>query len=126
MDDFVLGDRELQVMGVLWDVGTGTVAEVREKLPADLAYTTVLTILRNLEAKGLVSHAVEGKAHRYRPRVARRVARRTALAQLIDKLFHGSSEQLLAQLVEDREVSVEDLRRLRARLVAKEKKGGKS
>jgi predicted transcriptional regulator len=126
LDDFVLGDRELQVMGVLWDVGTGTVAEVREKLPADLAYTTVLTILRNLEAKGLVSHAVEGKAHRYRPRVARRVARRTALAQLIDKLFHGSSEQLLAQLVEDREVSVEDLRRLRARLVAKEKKGGKS
>ena len=42
MDDFVLGDRELDVMGVLWDLGSGTVSEVRRKLPADLAYTTVL------------------------------------------------------------------------------------
>jgi predicted transcriptional regulator len=56
MDDFVLGDRELDVMGVLWDLGSGTVTEVRDKLPADLAYTTVLTILRNLEAKGFVDH----------------------------------------------------------------------
>jgi BlaI family transcriptional regulator, penicillinase repressor len=67
MDDFVLGDRELDVMGVLWDLGSGTVAEVRDKLPADLAYTTVLTILRNLEAKGFVHHVAEGKAHRYLP-----------------------------------------------------------
>ena len=65
MDDFVLGDRELDVMGVLWDLGSGTVSEVRAKLPADLAYTTVLTILRNLEAKELVTHTAEGKAHRY-------------------------------------------------------------
>src|SRR4029078_12810500 len=56
MDEFVLGDRELDVMGVLWDLGSGTVSEVRERLPADLAYTTVLTILRNLEAKELVRH----------------------------------------------------------------------
>ena len=75
MDDFVLGDRELDIMGVLWDLGSGTVAEVRGKLPVDLAYTTVLTILRNLEAKELVSHTAEGKAHRYFPRVARTAAR---------------------------------------------------
>ena len=68
MDDFVLGDRELDVMGVLWDLGSGTVSEVRERLPADLAYTTVLTILRNLEAKELVTHTSEGKAHRYVPK----------------------------------------------------------
>ena len=66
--------------------------------PPTSAYTTVLTILRNLEAKGLVSHEAEGKAHRYRARVARRAARRNALAQVIDKLFHGSPEQLLAHL----------------------------
>jgi BlaI family transcriptional regulator, penicillinase repressor len=56
MDDFVLGDRELDVMGVLWTLGSGTVAEVRDRLPVELAYTTVLTILRNLEAKEFVSH----------------------------------------------------------------------
>jgi predicted transcriptional regulator len=127
MDDFVLGDRELDIMGVLWDLGSGTVAEVRRKLPADLAYTTVLTILRNLEAKELVSHTAEGKAHRYFPRVAQKAARRSALTRLVDKLFHGSPEQLIAQLVEDEGLSAEDLRRIRARLTdaPKGKKGGK-
>jgi len=124
-NDFVLGDRELDVMSVLWDLGSGTVAEVRAQLPADLAYTTVLTILRNLDAKGLVSHASEGKAHRYSPRVGRRTARRNALSQVIDKLFHGSPEQLLAHLVEERALSAEDLKRLNAQLKARERKARK-
>ena len=123
-DDFVLGDRELDVMGVLWDLGSGTVSEVRERLPADLAYTTVLTILRNLEAKELVTHTSEGKAHRYVPKVARRAARRSALTRIVDKLFHGSPEQLIAQLVEDEHLSASDLKRLRALLSAQTKKTG--
>jgi len=125
MDDIVLGDRELDVMGVLWDLGSGTVAEVRERLPADLAYTTVLTILRNLEAKELVDHTTEGKAHRYVPRVARRAMRRSALSRMVDKLFHGSPEQLITQLVEDEKLSAADLRRLRALLASQAKKGDK-
>ena len=124
MDDFVLGDRELDVMGVLWDLGSGTVSEVRERLPADLAYTTVLTILRNLEAKELVTHTTEGKAHRYVPRIARRAARKSALTRMVDKLFHGSPEQLIAQLVEDDALSAEDMQRLRALLSAQSKKDG--
>jgi predicted transcriptional regulator len=103
------------------------VSEVRDKLPADLAYTTVLTILRNLEAKGFVDHVAEGKAHRYAPKVARRAARRSALAKIVDKLFHGSPEQLIAQLVEDEELSSDDLKRLRALLADPKptpKKGG--
>ena|SRR5690242_2880407 len=122
--DFVLGDRELDVMAALWELGSGTVAEVRERLPADLAYTTVLTILRNLEAKGFLKHKVEGKAHRYIPRVAQRTARRNALAHILDKLFHGSPEQLIAQLVEDEKLSAEDLKRLRAQLSSSTNKEG--
>ena len=125
-DDFVLGDRELDVMGVLWDLGSGTVSEVRERLPAELAYTTVLTILRNLEAKELVTHTAEGKAHRYVPKVARRAARRNAVSRIVDKLFHGSPEQLIAQLVEDEDLSADDLKRLRALLSAQAKKEGGS
>jgi predicted transcriptional regulator len=125
MDDFVLGDRELDVMGVLWDLGSGTVTEVRDKLPADLAYTTVLTILRNLEAKGFVHHAAEGKAHRYFPQVARRAARRSAITRMVDKLFHGSPEQLVAQLVEDEHLSAEDLKRLRQLLAEPAKSAGR-
>jgi BlaI family penicillinase repressor len=125
MDDFVLGDRELDVMSVLWELGSGTVAEVRAQLPADLAYTTVLTILRNLEEKDFVSHRAEGRAHRYFPRVARQTARGTAVARLIDKLFHGSPDLLLAQLVADRDLSATELRRLRKQLGQDQGKEGK-
>lgn len=121
MDDpkaLTLGDRELDVMGVLWSLGSGTVAEVREHLPDELAYTTVLTILRNLEDKGFVTHETEGRAHRYAPAVARDAARRSAIARLVDKLFQGSPEQLIAQLVEDRALSAEQLRRLQQRLAS--------
>ena len=126
MDDFVLGDRELDVMGVLWDLGSGTVAEVRDKLPADLAYTTVLTILRNLEAKELVHHTARAKRIATSRGSRGKTARRSALAKIVDKLFHGSPEQLVAQLVEDEQLSAEDLRRLRALLcpAKRGKKGG--
>ena len=118
MDDFTLGDRELDVMGVLWELGSGTVAEVRAQLPADLAYTTVLTILRNLEDKGFLTHTAEGRAHRYVPRVARQAARENAVARLIDKLFKGSPDLLIAQLVGNQKLTADDLRRMRERLRA--------
>jgi len=106
-------DRELDVMSVLWDLGSATVAEVRERLPDELAYTTVLTVLRTLEQKGHVGHTGEGRAHRYRPLVKRAAAGRTALRRLVDKVFDGSPELLLTQLVSERNLSDEELRRLR-------------
>lgn len=116
MDDVAFAERELDVMAVLWELGSGTVYEVRERLPADLAYTTVLTILRNLEGKGFVRHEEEGKAHRYIPLVARQTAERSAVARLVDRLFRGSPELLLTHLVDDHELSPEELRRMRQRL----------
>ena len=124
MTDVVLGERELDVMAVLWETGSGTVAEVRERLPADLAYTTVLTILRNLEAKGLVRHEGEGKAHRYFPAVERGAARRSAISRLLDKLFHGSPEALVAQLVSDRAIAPAALERLSRELQAEQEEPG--
>ena len=112
MTDVALGDRELEVMAWLWANGSGTVAEVKEGLAAPLAYTTVLTILRNLEAKELVRHEGEGKAYRYFPVVARVAARRSALSRLVDRLFHGSPEALVAQLVHDRALDAGELERL--------------
>ena len=110
------GERELDVMGVLWATGSATVAEVREQLPADLAYTTVLTILRNLEAKGFVRHEGEGKAHRYFPLVARKTAGRSAVARLIDKMFGGDPAMLVSHLVSDHPLSAEELRKLHVTL----------
>lgn len=115
-DDRALGERELDVMAILWADGSGTVGEVKRRLGAKLAYTTVLTILRNLEAKRFVRHEEEGRAHRYFPRVAQGAAQRTALARLIDTLFHGSPGALVAQLVDDHDLSPEELQKLAAQL----------
>ena len=106
-------DRELDVMAVLWERSSATVAEVRERIPDELAYTTVLTVLRTLEEKGHVGHRGEGKAHRYFPLVERRVAGRSALTRLIDTVFNGSPELLLTQLVTERDLSEEQLKRIR-------------
>lgn len=109
-------DRELDVMGVLWERGPSTVSEVREAMSDDLAYTTVLTVLRVLEEKGHVGHQEEGRAHRYFPHVERADAGRSALRRLTRKIFRGSPEMLLTQLVADRDLGEEDLRRMRALL----------
>jgi BlaI family transcriptional regulator, penicillinase repressor len=118
-------DRELDVMKVLWQAGPATVTEVRERLDDELAYTTVLTVLRILEEKGHVGHRGEGKAHRYFARVPETAARRTALARVLDRLFGGSAELLLTHLVEDRHLSDDELKRLRAVMDASLKRGRK-
>ena len=117
-------DRELDVMAVLWERGSATVTEVRERLADDLAYTTVLSVLRTLEDKGHVEHRGEGKAHRYFPLVERRVAGRSALARLIDTVFNGSPELLLTQLVSDRDLTDDQIKNLR-RLMDARLKGDK-
>ena len=110
--DIRLTDREAQVMEVLWSQGPSTVSEVREHLSDELAYTTVLTILRTLEAKGYIDHDPEGKAHRYVSRVERENAQRSALRALVEKLFEGSTELLLTHMVVDEHLSEEQVRRI--------------
>src|SRR5207253_8638057 len=80
--DIQFTDREIDVMEVLWERGPSLVAEVRAALRDELAYTTVLTILRTLEGKGYVSHEQEGRGHRYFATVNQRAAQRSALRHL--------------------------------------------
>lgn len=117
-------DRELDLMKVLWERGPSTVAEVRDALEDDLAYTTVLTLLRVLEEKGRVGHTEEGRAHRYHPLVERHAAGSSALRRLTRKLFRGSPELLLTQLVEDRGLTGDELRRMRQLLDERLKEEG--
>jgi predicted transcriptional regulator len=110
-------ERELDIMSVLWRLNDATAAEVRETLLADtnldLAYNTVLTMLRILQEKGFVAHVVEGRAHRFRPLVQRDAAGRSALRRLVDGLFERSPELLLSQLVRDEHLDQAALERLR-------------
>ena len=105
--------REMDVMSVLWDLGSATVAEVRERLADPLAYTTVLSALQTLEEKGHVGHEEDGRAYRYRPLVDWKTAGRGELRRLLTKVFKDSPELLLVQLVSDRDLDAPALQRIR-------------
>jgi predicted transcriptional regulator len=116
MSDLHFPPRELAVMSVLWRLGSATVADVREHLDEDLAYTSVLSALQILEDKGYVRHEAEGRAYRYFPTVAADKAGRSAITRIKDAIFQGSAERMFAQLVADRRLSRDELQRMREML----------
>lgn len=117
MADIYFPPRELEVMAILWRRGSATVAEVREEIEEELAYTSVLSALQTLEEKGYVRHEPEGRAYRYFPTVAAERAGGSALARIKDAIFQGSAERMFAQIVSDRKLGREELERMR-RLLA--------
>jgi predicted transcriptional regulator len=120
--DISLTDREADVMQLLWDHGPSVVNEVKDKLQDQLAYTTVLTILRTLEQKGYVKHEEEGRVHRYFAAVKEDAARKSALQHLTGKLFKGSTELLFTHLVADKKLSKDQVQRMRDLLASAGKK----
>lgn len=108
--------RELDVMAIVWELGSATVGDVVERLPDQLHYSTVLTIFRTLEAKRHVRHERDGKAFRYFPVTRPEEAGDGALRRLLDTIFQGSRELLVARLVSDEKISPDELRRIRRRL----------
>ena len=108
-----LTNREMDLMAVLWDLGCATVTDVKDRLDKDLAYNTVLTILRILEEKGMVDHKKVGRTHHYYPLLVREDAGRSVLGRIRDKMFSGSAELLVTHLVSDEQLSPEAVKRLR-------------
>ncbi len=106
-------DRELDIMGVLWRLESGTVAEVREALGGDVGYTTVLKMLQILEEKGAVRHESEGRAYRYFPVTGAEDAGGPAIRRLLDTVFSGSAELVLARLVSEADPTPAELHRMR-------------
>ena len=117
--DIYFPPRELAVMSVLWRSGSATVAEMKEALDEELAYTSVLSALQTLEDKGFVRHEPEGRAYRYFPTVEADRAGGSALARIKDSIFQGSAERMFAQMVSDGKLSRKDLKRMRQLLEAK-------
>ncbi len=112
MGEIRFTERELDIMVVLWGRGPSTVAEVLGALEDDLAYNTVLTMLKIMEEKGYVSRTPEGRAHRYAAEVEREAAGESALGRVTNRLFGGSPEKLLLRLV-DTDLDPGELRRMR-------------
>jgi predicted transcriptional regulator len=110
-----LTEAELRIMNVLWDKGSATVHEVLQSLPAQplLAYNSILTIVRILEKKGYVKHEKDKRAHVYTPCVDRKDASRSEVSHLVSRFFGNSAEMLVLNILEDKSIDPEELRRIR-------------
>ena len=118
-----LGDLQLKIMQVLWGRTQATVAEVHQALAAehDLAYTTIATMLRKMEARGLVGHHLDGRSFVYRAAVAADAVTRGMSDHLLEGLFEGSLADMVAHLLTTREVSRAELSKIE-KLIAERKK----
>jgi predicted transcriptional regulator len=109
-----LTQAELRLMEVLWARGPATVHQLLEDIPAkpSLAYNSVLTTIRILEKKGYVKHAKDGRAHIYMPVMGRKEATRFEVRNLVSRFFKDSHELLLLNILEDKNIDAEELKRL--------------
>ncbi|MAP96220.1 MAG: MarR family transcriptional regulator [Ponticaulis sp.] len=120
-----LTEAERRIMDVLWDSGEASVQDVTDALTQDhqLAYTTVLTTIRIMAEKGYVGFRKEGRAHIYHPLLSQDAARKTALGDVMKAFFQGSSQRLAQHLVENENLTLEDIERLRAEVIRRSESG---
>jgi predicted transcriptional regulator len=112
---------ELQIMQVIWREGASTVSAVQEGLEQELAYTTVQTMLNILERKGKLKRKLRGRAFEYRATVSEDKATGHAVRDLVDRMFGGSSEELVMSLIKSRQIDAKKIAELTQKL---EEEGG--
>ncbi len=109
-----LGKLQHAIMRVLWAHGEGTVADVHRALESrGLAPTTIATMLRKMEAKGVVDHRTEGRRFIYRPTVTEDAIKRSMVADLTERLFGGDAAAFASHLIEAHDVDADELAALR-------------
>ena len=115
-----LPPMELAIMHVLWEKGPSTVQEVQTRLEGKPAYTTVQTILNTMTKKGRTKRTLNGKAYVYRPVLSRELAMGSAIRDLVKRMFGGSVEALLMNLMETEKLDDETWKRLRLAIEERE------
>ena len=115
---------ELQIMQAIWRLGPSNVAAVQEALAPDLAYTTVQTMLNILERKGKLKRTLRGRAFEYSATVSEAKASTHAVRDLVDRMFGGSSEELVMSLIKSRQIDPKKIAELSKRLTEEERKAG--
>src|SRR5512141_1491137 len=113
----ILGELQHAIMAVLWQRGEATTADVHEALAArGLAFTTIATMLRKMEDKGVVEHRALGRQFVYRPTISESQVRRSMVGEVVERLFGGDPKALVAHLVSEHEIDQDELPALRRRL----------
>lgn len=110
-----LSKGELEVARLLWELGSATVRQLHESLPADRAmdFATVQTYLRRIEAKGYATSRLDGRMRVYGPKARPKTVIRQTIDDLVDRLFGGETMPLVRHLIEERGISEEELAELR-------------
>lgn len=103
---------ELRIMQVIWRRGASTVGDVQSEIEPPLAYTTIQTVLNILERKGKLRRELEGRAYIYSAKVTQEKATGQSLRDLIDRMFGGSSEELVMALLKSRQIDARQLTKL--------------
>jgi BlaI family penicillinase repressor len=113
-----LTPQELQIMKVVWSRRAATVRDVYEDLRSRrrIAYTTVMTMMNILERKGHLKKQTEGRSFVYQPVRPKRQVVGAMVREFLDRVFGGSAEPLLVQLVQDRRLTERDLAELARRI----------
>jgi len=109
---------ELEIMQVLWREGPSNVVSVQKKLPSDLAYTTVQTVLNVLHRKGRVRRVLQGRAYEYRALASKEKVVGQALRDLVQRMFSGSPEELVMSLVKSHQIDHSRLAELSREMAA--------
>ncbi len=118
-------DRELEALKVLWDRHEATVRDVADAMNArgaELAYTTVLSLLQVMEQKGLVSHRRDGKAYVYLPLIERESTFRKIAGGFLQRVFDGAVDEYLVHALESRPLNPQELDELQAMIDAARKR----
>ena len=109
-----LTEHQLEIMKEVWRLGDATVRDVYEALRTrrPIAYTTVMTTMKTMAAKGHLKKRTEGRAFVYRATEPQSRALRRIVGDFLDRVFNGSAEPLLVHLVEERHLSQKDLEKI--------------
>ena len=111
-------DRELAILGVLWQRGPSTVRQVHEALQPDseTGYTTTLKLMQIMAEKGLLSRKGAGRSHIYTPAISQERTQKQVVGEVLEKVFAGSAEKLVMRALSAKKVSAQELKRIRAML----------
>ncbi len=118
-------ESELEILQVLWDQGAATVREVHEVLAKskDIGYTTTLKTMQIMTDKGILSRDTSSRTHVYKPMVSREQTQQQFLGKMIHGLFKGSTSRLVIGALDNEEISVEEMKKIRDYLKQFENKG---
>ena len=111
-----LGPLERDVMSMMWRLKTASTRDIHRRFMKegrDLAYTTIMTVMRRLEQKGFLTHVVEGRTFIYRPLISEKATRCNIVTSIIDQLFGGAAGQLVNELADEKKLKRSDIEALR-------------